>query len=98
MGIYNEIPESVGSEGNLDNFPTLETYRKAADLIENSGLNYTIIRPGWFINGPVDYDLTQKGEPFGGHDVSISSIADLVVNIIEKPAYCLNQSVGINKK
>lgn len=95
MGIYNEIPASVGAGGNLQSNPILQTYRDAADVIEASDLDYTIIRPGWFMGGPVNYEVTHKGEPFGGHDVSVSSIADLVEKSIDKDEY-LHESVGIN--
>lgn len=96
MGIYNEIPASVGSSGNLENNPILKPYRQAADVIEASDLNYTIIRPGWFSSGPVNYNVTRKGEPFGGHDVSISSIADLVMKLTQDPNLHSRDSVGIN--
>ncbi|MDN6519299.1 MAG: NAD(P)H-binding protein, partial [Enterococcus sp.] len=73
-------------------------FRQAADIIEASTLNYTIIRPGWFTNGPVNYELTKKGEPFGGHDVSRKSIADLVKRVSEDLHYQNHQSIGINEK
>ena len=50
MGIYNEIPASVGASGNLDDNPVLAPYRRAAD-----NLNYTVIRPCWFDNGNTAY-------------------------------------------
>lgn len=96
MGIYNEIPASVGASGNLSTNPILQTYREAADVIEGSDLNYTVIRPGWFISGPVEYEVTRKGEPFGGHDVSISSIADLVKKLVRDNSLYAKESVGIN--
>lgn len=98
MGIYNEIPASVGSNGNLSSNGVLRPYREAADVIEASDLNYTVIRPGWFTNGPVDYEITRKGEPFGGHDVSISSIADFVKKAIADETYYSHDSVGLNTK
>ncbi|MCH4115551.1 MAG: NAD(P)H-binding protein [Furfurilactobacillus sp.] len=99
MGIYNEIPASVSADGNLEHNPMLQTYRDAADIIEASDLNYTVIRPGWFDNGDnTDYQVTKKGEPFGGHDVSRESIADLVVHLVHDPAYGSRDSLGINRK
>ena len=98
MGIYNEIPASVGSNGNLSSNGVLRPYREAADVIEASDLNYTVIRPGWFTNGPVNYEITRKGEPFGGHDVSISSIADFVEKAIADDTYYSHDSVGLNAK
>ena len=96
MGIYNEIPASVGAQGNLRSNPVLQTYRDAADKIEASDLNYTIVRPGWFTSGPVDYEVTRKGEPFGGHDVSISSIADIVTKLLDDDSLYARDSIGIN--
>lgn len=95
MGIYNEIPAAVGEDGNLKYNPVLKPYRQAADIIEASDLEYTIIRPGWFTNGPVDYEVTKKGEPFGGHNASVKSIADLVEKSVDDDLY-LRESVGIN--
>jgi len=96
MGIYDEIPESVGANGNLMFQPGLQTYRHAADVIEQSDLNYTILRPGWFTGGPVNYEVTEKGEPFGGHDISVASIADLIKRLIEDDKLYAKGSVGIN--
>lgn len=99
MGIYNEIPASVEPSGNLASNPVLQTYRDAADVIEASDLNYTIIRPGWFDNGnDTDYQLTHKGEPFGGHDVSVISIADLVLQLAHDQNLGFRDSLGINRK
>jgi len=97
MGIYNEIPASLGG-GNLNENSMLRSYREAADIVEDSDLNYTVIRPGWFTNGPVDYEITRKGEPFGGHDVSISSIADFVKDAVADETYYSHDSVGLNTK
>lgn len=96
MGIYNEIPASVGSNGNLRVNGMLMPYRQAADIVENSGLTYTIIRPGWFTQGPVNYELTKKGEPFGTMMCLLASIADLVKKLVENPEFGQNESLGIN--
>ncbi|WP_201346528.1 NAD(P)H-binding protein, partial [Lactobacillus nasalidis] len=82
--------------GNLDTNPVLRPYREAADVIENSDLNYTVVRPGWFTGGPVDYEITRKGQPFGGHDVSVSSIADLVKKLLDNDQLYSRDSIGIN--
>lgn len=96
MGIYNEIPASIGAGGNLESNPILQTYRDAADIIEASDLNYTVVRPGWFTGGPVNYEVTRKGEPFGGHDVSVSSIADLVTKLLNDANFYSRESIGVN--
>lgn len=98
MGIYNEIPANVGTSGNLRSNPILQNYRDAADIIADSSLNYTTIRPGWFDNGDdTNYQLTKKGEPFGGHDVSRQSIADLVVRLSHDATLGSRDSLGINR-
>ncbi|PWG00465.1 NAD(P)-dependent oxidoreductase [Levilactobacillus bambusae] len=97
MGIYNEIPASVGANGNLEHNPMLQPYRTAADLIEASNLDYTILRPGWFDNGSNNYEVTHKGDPFGGHDVSINSIADLVNRLLADKQLGARESLGINR-
>mgnify|MGYP001941248890 FL=1 len=97
MGIYNEIPASIGISSNLESNPILQSYRDAADIVEASNLNYTVIRPGWFTGGPVNYEITHKGEPFGGPDVSIKSIVDLVTKLLNDDELYSCESIGINK-
>lgn len=97
MGIYQEIPSWLGDSPEPYSNSILRPFREAADLIEQSDLNYTIIRPGWYTNGPVNYEITQKGEPFGGHDVSRNSIADYVVKLSENATLDNRSSVGINE-
>jgi uncharacterized protein YbjT (DUF2867 family) len=91
MGIYDEVPgERHGS--------ILNPYRKSAAVIETSNLEYTILRPGWFTNkDEIDYETTQKGEPFKGHDVSRKSIADLIVKLAVTPGLEVRSSLGVNK-
>lgn len=75
VGIYNEVPPEIPTD-NLRDSQILPPYRRAADIIENSDLDYLILRPGWFTEGPVNYETTEKGKSFGGMYVSIASIAD----------------------
>ena len=78
MGIYGETGEDHGA--------ILEPYRRSAQVVENSRLDYTIIRPAWFTDGhEIDYQLTRKGEPFQGRQVSKRSIAHLIAKLIERP-------------
>ena len=97
MGIYQEIPAWLGESPDPYHNGILRPYRKAADLIEASDLDYTIIRPGWFDNGDPRYELTRKGEPFGGHDVSRAAIADLVARMVNDPDFGRRESLGINR-
>lgn len=91
MGIYGEVPgERYGS--------VLDPYRDAAEVIEASDLDYTILRPGWFTNADeIDYEITHKGEPFRGHDVSRKSLAALIVKLATTPDLEIRQSLGVSK-
>ena len=78
--------------------PVLKPYRKAADLIEASNLDYTILRPTWFTNAnEVDYETTRKGEPERGSVVSQKSLATLITKIIESPEEYCHENLGVNK-
>ncbi|WP_334329986.1 NAD(P)H-binding protein [Companilactobacillus sp. HBUAS59699] len=95
MGIYNE----VNSDGNSDNVESvLIPYRKAADIVEESDLDSTVIRPSWFDNNTdLNYQITFKGETFVGRNVSRRSVADLVTRIINEPTLYENESLGISR-
>jgi len=78
--------------------PALVPYRKLADVIESSGLDYTILRPEWFTRAnEVDYALTHKGEPETGSAISRKSIAAFVGTIIADPELHKNENLGISK-
>ncbi|QEC66358.1 NAD-dependent dehydratase [Panacibacter ginsenosidivorans] len=78
--------------------PVLEPYRKAADVIEASGLEYTILRPTWFTNADeVDYETTRKGKPEKGSVISQKSLATLITKIIESPEKYVHENLGVNK-
>lgn len=87
IGIYSEPVK-----------PVLKPYRKLADVIENSGLDYTILRPDWFTNGnEIDYAITRKGEPESGTAISRKSIAAFIATIIGNPEQYKNENLGISK-
>jgi uncharacterized protein YbjT (DUF2867 family) len=78
--------------------PVLKPYRKAADVIEASDLEYTILRPTWFTNADeVDYETTRKGEPEKGSVISQKSLATLITKIIEFPENYIRENLGVNK-
>jgi uncharacterized protein YbjT (DUF2867 family) len=98
MGIYGEVPVSMGGTGNGTVPPVLRPFRRAADVVEGSDLDWTILRPGWFVGGPVDYEITQKGEPFGGHDISMDAIGDAVLRATDDLATGNHESWGLNNR
>jgi uncharacterized protein YbjT (DUF2867 family) len=91
MGIYGEVPgERYRS--------ILDPYRDSAALIEQSDLDYTVLRPGWFTGDPeVRYQITRKGEPFKGHDVSLNSPSDLILKLAADPGLYVRESIGVSE-
>lgn len=76
----------------------LKPYRALSDNIENSGLDYTILRPDWFTNGnEVNYNITHKGEPETGGALSRKSIAAFVATLVQNPELHINENLGISK-
>ena len=64
----------------------LQPYRKLADIIEASALDYTILRLDWFTNADeVNYEITRKGEPEKGTAISRKSIAAFIAEIVNAP-------------
>lgn len=98
VGIYNEIAESPGDEFNLENEPQQIPNVAAADIIEESDLNYTIIRSGFFEHGDEnDYEIASKGEPARGYITTIESVEKIVLEIIEKPESYLSENISVTK-
>ena len=98
VGIYNEIPVELDDDDNVRNNPEQIPNLKAVEIIENSGLNYTMIRPGYLQKGDEnDYVLTLKGEPAKGYISSISSVVNFAENLIADDTLYSCQSVAITK-
>ena len=98
VGIYNEIPAELDDEDNVRNNPEQIPNLEAVDIIENSDLNYTILRPGYLQDGDVDdYSLTFKGEKAKGFESTIPSVVNLAVKLIADDALYSRQSVSITK-
>lgn len=78
--------------------PVLIPYRKLADVIEASDLDYTILRPDWFTNSnEVNYILTKKGTPETGTAISRKSIAAFVATLVQSPDEFIKENLGISK-
>lgn len=98
LGIYDEVPGKFGKWNTATIGEDLKPFRRAADAIEQSGLDYTVIRPAWLTEeNEVDYELTERNEPFKGTVVSRKSVADLIVTIIQAPNLHVHGNVGVNK-
>lgn len=97
-GIYDELPTKF-NEFNKEQFgDKLIKYRKASDIIEDSNIDYTIIRPAWLtFKNETDYEVTDKNSEFKGTEVSRRSVANLAVRIAKNPELYSKQNIGVNK-
>ena len=98
VGIYNEIPDEIDGKDNLDNEPAQLPNRKAADVVEASGLNYTILRPGYLREGREDdFVLTVKGELAKGYITPLPALVNFAVQLILDDTLYTRESVSITQ-
>lgn len=98
LGIYDEVPGKFGEWNNTTLGDYITNYAAAAKIIEDSDLDYTIIRPAWLTDkDEVDYEVTQRNDPFKGTEVSRKSVATVVTEIVAHPDKYKRASIGLNK-
>lgn len=98
LGIYDEVKGKFGEWNTKEIGAYLGPYRKAADLLEASDLDYTILRAAWLMDeDEVDYETTERNENFKGTVISRKSVAALVVKIIQEPNFASRKNLGVNK-
>lgn len=96
VGIYNEIPDEIDGDDNLDNEPAQIPNRKAVDVVESSDLNYTILRPRYLGAGDENvFVLTLKGESAKGYTTSIPALVKFALKLILNNTLYENESVSI---
>ena len=94
LGEFLDTPASAAAIPSYTALPNFQ----AADAIETSGLDYTILRPAWLTDkNEVDYETTERNEPFKGTEVSRKSVADLIVKLIGSPKRSVGSNLGVNK-
>lgn len=98
VGIYNEIPLDMDDEDNVRNNHEQVPNREAVDIVENSTLDYTILRPGYLQDGDKDdFALTFKGEQAKGYISTISSVVEWAVRLIDNDSIYICQNASITK-
>ncbi|MDO5531662.1 NAD(P)H-binding protein [Sutterella sp.] len=98
VGIYNEIPDDIDGEDNLEHEPLQRPNREAADIVEASALNWTVLRPGYLRDGDEhDFVFTQKGEPARGYVTTLPSFARLVRDVLADETLMSRRSVSITR-
>ncbi|WP_266033901.1 NAD(P)H-binding protein [Brucella intermedia] len=103
-GIYGEFDPEVVEQNyaELDGPPTLEgSYLHdqwtGADVIENSGLDYTILRWNWLTSEDHETDvvISRKGEILKGGAISRLTAAGIVTSIIDQSERFAGESIGV---
>lgn len=97
-GIYDELPEPFNTWDKGIVGQTRPINRRSAEEIEQSGLTYTILRPVWLTNKPIEtVELTQKGETYKGTETSRSSLGRFIADIVKNPDSHRNENLGISQ-
>jgi uncharacterized protein YbjT (DUF2867 family) len=98
LGIYDEVPGKLGDWDRREIGADLPPFRRAADLIEASDLDYTILRPAWLTdNDEVAYETTQRDEPFKGTKISRKAVAAFILTLLENPTLAIGGNIGLSK-
>lgn len=98
LGIYGEVVGKFGQWNENMVGHGLPDRKAAADVIENSDLDYTIMRLTWlYDHDNTEYEITKKGEPFQGAQVTRQAIAQLIEDIINDTTLYSKSSIGVNE-
>ncbi|RAS74616.1 NAD(P)H-binding protein [Priestia endophytica] len=102
LGIYDEVPGAFGewNKRMIGRSPRMRSQIESARLLENSNLDYTLLRITWLYNqaGNTKYMITQKGAPFKGAQVTRQAVTQLIMDIIEeKSDKYLQTSLGVSE-
>jgi hypothetical protein len=101
LGIYNEVPGEFGKwNERMVGASHIKEHAEHVKLVENPELDYTILRLTWLYNqsGNRKYELTQKGEPFKGAQVTREAVSQLVVDILkDSTGQYVKKSLGVGE-
>jgi uncharacterized protein YbjT (DUF2867 family) len=97
-GIYDELPEPFNQWDRDMVGYTRPVNLAVAEALEQSSLDYTVLRPVWLTDTPVaEFVLTTKGEMYKGTETSRASIAEFVAEVANNPALYVNENLGISQ-
>lgn len=94
MGPYEHKPTAKKCKQDAT-YRNLKPFAQAHKELENSNLDYTIIRSNWVTSGPVNYEISIEGMPFIEQDVSLETIASLIARLTRQEHLYERQSVGV---
>lgn len=72
---------------------------ESAKIIEDSDLDYVILRTTWLYNDPskLEVDVTKKGEPFKDAQISREAVAKFAADLLTDKADYHRESLGIGE-
>ena len=97
-GIYDELPEPFNSwdKGMVGQYRPVNL--RTAEVLEQSSLIYTVLRPVWLTDKPTEvFQLTKKGETYKGTETSRASIARFVADVVKNPDLYADENLGISQ-
>ncbi|ALO03831.1 saccharopine dehydrogenase [Lactiplantibacillus paraplantarum] len=96
LGIYDEVAGKFGN-WNARMMGDYTEIKRAAKVIDDSGLNYTFLRMAWLYNNAqhLDYKVIPQGSPFKETQVTRQAVAELITDIIKNPAIYQRASIGV---
>ena len=96
LGIYDEVAGKFGS-WNARMMGDYTEIKRAAKVIDDSGLNYTFLRMAWLYDNDqhLDYKVIPQGSPFKDTQVSRQAVAELVTDIVKNPVIYQRTSIGV---
>jgi uncharacterized protein YbjT (DUF2867 family) len=98
LGIYDEVPGKFGEWNRREIGAYLPPYRRAADIIVASGLDYAVLRPAWLTDADeIAFETMTRDKLFKGTIVSRKSVAALAVDLINNPERITSLNLGVNK-
>lgn len=95
-GIHGELRGIIGKMVALMLGNTLKDHKGAFDIIQNSGINYTVARPMSLTEGELkgEYRENEGGIPNKGMSISRADVASFLLKVIQDDKY-INKSVGL---
>ena len=83
IGVYEEVPFSEQAEKRLKASGFISQNQYVVKKLEESDLEYTIIRPNWITyDNEVNYETYDKEEKIAGNHVTQKSVVDFLEKIL----------------
>ncbi|SDK31255.1 NAD(P)H-binding protein [Lacicoccus qingdaonensis] len=99
LDIYDDVAGEFGrwNDNIIGNLPVMQVHKENAQSVEDSGLDYTLLRLTWLYDDAEkeSYSTTDKGEPFVGAQVTRNAVARMVMDIIQDPSKFSRESPGV---